>query len=256
MKNGVDINLYSNLIAFLKRRFDGFIKKKSKVLSSNDFEKFLRDAPDSQYLATKVALIFGINGACRQKELHNITTNDIENQGKMLLVKIPNTKNKIPRSFIIDGPLLADSGADILTLKRHGGWRSSTVAESYVEDSIQNKANINASNQSPDARKACVDLLKSQALSVFITGLNKDLNLVLKALQPKTLEDAILLAVVEEQQLKSKNEISKFQILNISNTKHCYKCNKPGHTVINCKVRSFTGPNKIFKYCNYCKNEK
>ncbi|XP_026331515.1 uncharacterized protein LOC113238878, partial [Hyposmocoma kahamanoa] len=214
MKNGVDINLYTNLIAFLKRRSDGFIKKKSKVLSLNDVEKFLKYAPDSQYLATKVALIFGIHGACRRQELHNITTKDIENQGKMLLVKIPNTKNKIPRSFIIDGPfydvvkkyealrttktksnhffqnyqkgkctaqpiginkfgtmpkevakflglpdadcytghsfrrtsatLLADSGADILTLKRHGGWRSNAVAGSYVEDSIQNKANISA----------------------------------------------------------------------------------------------------------------
>lgn len=38
--------------------------------------------------------------------------------------------------------LLADSGADILTLKRHGGWKSSTVAEGYVEDSITNKIKI------------------------------------------------------------------------------------------------------------------
>lgn len=148
----------------------------------------------------------------------------------MLLVKIPNTKNKIPRSFIIDGPfydvvkkyealrtsktknnhffqnyqkgkctaqpiginkfgampkevakflglpdadcytghsfrrtsatLLADSGADILTLKRHGGWRSNAVAESYVEDSVQNKANISAKitqaiNLEPQTKKFC-----------------------------------------------------------------------------------------------------
>lgn len=35
--------------------------------------------------------------------------------------------------------LLADSGADILQLKRHGGWRSNAVAEAYVDDSINNK---------------------------------------------------------------------------------------------------------------------
>lgn len=35
--------------------------------------------------------------------------------------------------------LLADSGADITTLKRHGGWKSSNVAEGYIEDSLQNK---------------------------------------------------------------------------------------------------------------------
>ncbi|KAJ8910064.1 hypothetical protein NQ315_013319 [Exocentrus adspersus] len=35
---------------------------------------------------------------------------------------------------------LADSEADIQVLKRHDGWRSSGVAEAYVEDSIENKA--------------------------------------------------------------------------------------------------------------------
>lgn len=40
--------------------------------------------------------------------------------------------------------LLANAGADILTLKRHGGWRSSTAAEGYVQDSIGNKRKIGA----------------------------------------------------------------------------------------------------------------
>lgn len=38
--------------------------------------------------------------------------------------------------------LLSDSGADLTSLKRHGGWRSNTVAESYIEDSIENKTKI------------------------------------------------------------------------------------------------------------------
>jgi len=38
--------------------------------------------------------------------------------------------------------LLADSGADLSVLKSHGGWRSNTAAEGYVEDSIANKINI------------------------------------------------------------------------------------------------------------------
>ena len=40
---------------------------------------------------------------------------------------------------------LANNGASIETLKRHGGWRSSTIAESYVEESIANK--VKTSNQ-------------------------------------------------------------------------------------------------------------
>ncbi|XP_077256510.1 uncharacterized protein LOC143894243 [Temnothorax americanus] len=39
----------------------------------------------------------------------------------------------------ISATLLADSGADIITLKRHGGWKSNTVAEGYIEDSINSK---------------------------------------------------------------------------------------------------------------------
>lgn len=35
--------------------------------------------------------------------------------------------------------LLADAGADMHTLKRHGGWKSDTVAEGYVETSVENK---------------------------------------------------------------------------------------------------------------------
>uniref|UniRef100_V5I8P7 Tyr recombinase domain-containing protein n=1 Tax=Anoplophora glabripennis TaxID=217634 RepID=V5I8P7_ANOGL len=38
--------------------------------------------------------------------------------------------------------LLANAGGDITTLKRHGGWKSSTVAEGYIEESISSKIDI------------------------------------------------------------------------------------------------------------------
>ncbi|PSN39688.1 hypothetical protein C0J52_22264 [Blattella germanica] len=38
--------------------------------------------------------------------------------------------------------LLVDAGGDTTTLKRHGGWKSTTVAEGYIEESIQNKMQI------------------------------------------------------------------------------------------------------------------
>lgn len=38
--------------------------------------------------------------------------------------------------------MLADSGADLVTVKRHGGWRSNTVAEGYIENSRENKRKI------------------------------------------------------------------------------------------------------------------
>ncbi|KAJ8967562.1 hypothetical protein NQ317_008725 [Molorchus minor] len=38
--------------------------------------------------------------------------------------------------------LLADAGVNITTIKRHAGWKSTTVAEGYVENSIENKTKI------------------------------------------------------------------------------------------------------------------
>lgn len=38
--------------------------------------------------------------------------------------------------------LLADSGANMTTLKRHGGWKSSCVAEGYIADSMASKNQI------------------------------------------------------------------------------------------------------------------
>lgn len=37
---------------------------------------------------------------------------------------------------------LVNSGANITTLKRHGGWKSSQVAEGYIENSLQNRINV------------------------------------------------------------------------------------------------------------------
>lgn len=41
--------------------------------------------------------------------------------------------------------LLVDAGGDITALKRHGGWKSTTVAEGYIDDSMTNKIAISNS---------------------------------------------------------------------------------------------------------------
>jgi integrase len=35
--------------------------------------------------------------------------------------------------------ILVNAGADITALKRHGGWKSTTVAEGYIDTSMNNK---------------------------------------------------------------------------------------------------------------------
>lgn len=59
------------------------------------------------------------------------------------VLKLPNPEKYTGHSFRrTSATLLADAGADITTLKRHGGWQSNTVAEGYIADSVQNKVKI------------------------------------------------------------------------------------------------------------------
>lgn len=73
--------------------------------------------------------------------------------GKNTIAEIP---CKIAKYLNLDNPklytghsfrrtsttLLANTGVEVLTLKRHGGWKSSSIAETYVADSIANKKAI------------------------------------------------------------------------------------------------------------------
>lgn len=217
LNEGVDISKFATLIAFLKRKNVGHRPKKSKVFTHQDLIKFLHESSNEHYLNIKVAMLFGIAGACRRDELYNMKIEDIKDNGSYISVVIPNTKTNIQRSFTIvnqendidminyleivrkylnlrlqysklsqlflsmrngkicnqvvgrntigswpskiakclnlaepqlytghafrrsSATFLANKGVDVLGLKRHGGWRSSSVAEGYVEDSIHNK---------------------------------------------------------------------------------------------------------------------
>ncbi|KAJ8982477.1 hypothetical protein NQ317_005113 [Molorchus minor] len=200
---------YGRNILWLKPVTD-IKRKKSKILTKSEIDRFLSSADDKEFLMIKVGLILGIAGACRTDELVNLTVDDIEDVGSSLIVKIPNTKTKIPRIFVVtdvgnilelfrkylslrpphvkhkrlfcttkqenpvgkntmgkipsvvasylklpdvacytghclrrsSATLLADAGVDITTIKRHAGWKSTTVAEGYVENSIENKTKI------------------------------------------------------------------------------------------------------------------
>lgn len=54
LKSNFDIGKYNLLTAFLKRNSVGFHSKKSKILTAEHVERFLKEAPDVEYLATKV----------------------------------------------------------------------------------------------------------------------------------------------------------------------------------------------------------
>lgn len=58
---------------------------------------------------------------------------------------LPNSEQYTGHSFRrTSATLLADAGGDMTMLKRHGGWRSTSVVEGYVENSVNNKRKIGA----------------------------------------------------------------------------------------------------------------
>lgn len=122
--------------------------------------------------------------------------------------------------------LLADAGADLISIKRHGGWKSSTVAEGYMDDSIEKKKRctnlilqsekrVLTSSQSPvmSAQTICT-------MSVSQTKSNTDNNNI--NAEPSSIEtsDAIMNENLEKN-LSEKYDISSvtekvFNFKNIS----------------------------------------
>lgn len=103
LNHKVDISKYSKVIALIKSKAEGYTGKKSKTFSPDEINKFLKEAHDDEYLAAKVALIFGIVGACRRQELHRLQFTDVEVCGSRILVKIYNTKSNTNRVFTVTG---------------------------------------------------------------------------------------------------------------------------------------------------------
>jgi integrase len=209
INHNIRLGKYTKLRAFLKRKNVGYKPKKTKILSKQQVDNFLHNAPNEKYLATKVVLILGVTGGCRCDEITSLTMADIEDLGTLILIKLQDTKHYKSRSFIImenfyleicrkyisirkdinisrfllnyhDGKcanmvmgkhkiasapreiasflklpnsneytghclrrtsatLFLDNGGDISALQRHGSWHSTPVAESYIEDSTENR---------------------------------------------------------------------------------------------------------------------
>lgn len=155
---------------------------------------------------------FGVIGGIRGDELTKLTTENVEDNGKEIMVRIPTSKTKEPKFFVIVGPfgeivreymklrpenaptkrfflqyrkgkctvqvmgknsiakipkeiakflelpnhetytghgfrhssttILANAGASIEDLKRHGPWVSTKVCESYIRNSVAHKRKI------------------------------------------------------------------------------------------------------------------
>ncbi|CAH2014547.1 unnamed protein product [Acanthoscelides obtectus] len=71
--------------------------------------------------------------ACRTCEINQVTLDDIEDSGTLLINQVVGKKqsHKVPETM-----------ANFPQLKKHGGWNSSTVAERYVDESVAHRTEI------------------------------------------------------------------------------------------------------------------
>lgn len=103
IRHDIDIKQFSKVTAFLKSKAVGYRPKLSKAFTREEIYKFIREAPNSQYLMMKIVAIIGIAGACKRDELYRITTDGIEEFGPLLRIKIPLSPETKERSFVVCG---------------------------------------------------------------------------------------------------------------------------------------------------------
>lgn len=60
-KHNVNLKTFTNLTAYLKRNSENFRSKKSKIFTAQEVGRFLNEAPDEMFLATKVCSIIKCN---------------------------------------------------------------------------------------------------------------------------------------------------------------------------------------------------
>ncbi|XP_054277439.1 uncharacterized protein LOC128996267 isoform X1 [Macrosteles quadrilineatus] len=101
VEHDINISSFKKLGSFLKKLSLGYEPIKSKTLSKDEVETFIKTAPDEIYLMKKVVLILGVAGACRRNELTKMLIDDIDDKGSILIVKVADSKTNQKRIFTL-----------------------------------------------------------------------------------------------------------------------------------------------------------
>ncbi|XP_074112409.1 uncharacterized protein LOC141536069 isoform X1 [Cotesia typhae] len=99
--DNIDISKFYKLKDLVKNNAKGHKPKKSAVLTWDEVMAFINNAPDYTHLANKVVLIFGICGATRCDESKELQVADIEEINGKYIVSINDSKNGLPRKFLV-----------------------------------------------------------------------------------------------------------------------------------------------------------
>ncbi|KAB0801731.1 hypothetical protein PPYR_03917 [Photinus pyralis] len=129
VRENIDISKFMKLQALLRRTSVGYEAKKSKILEYPEIERFINEAPNTEYLAAKVILIIGYSGACRREELKNLLTDDIDYKSDSIFVTPFHkaTAQTLSRWIKI---ILQKSGVDVTKFSAYSTRHAATSAAS------------------------------------------------------------------------------------------------------------------------------
>lgn len=93
------------------------------------------------YVTSNILFLNYQSGKCTSQR---IGINKFTKMGRDIatFLQLPNPEKYSGHSFRrSSATILVDAGGDITALKRHGGWKSTAVAEGYIDNSMKNKMN-------------------------------------------------------------------------------------------------------------------
>lgn len=134
-----DISYHGDLIKVDVRNTKNYVNRFFTIDAEFSFivKKYLNLRPAK---CTTSRLFLSYNkGACKNQPIGKNTFSKYPSQIAKFL-NLQNSERYTGHSFRrTSATILADTGADITTLKRHGGWKTNTSAEGYIEESLNYK---------------------------------------------------------------------------------------------------------------------
>lgn len=130
-------------------------------------KKYIRLRPERNISQGRFFLRY-TNSKCTVQPVGINTLSRIPSQIASFL-KLPDAESYTGHSMRrSSATLLANAGGDIITLKRHGGWRSSSVVEGYIEESESNKIDIARKIQGKSSTVQEISTMQSSSNAVCV----------------------------------------------------------------------------------------
>ncbi|KAI4468879.1 arthropod cardioacceleratory peptide 2a [Holotrichia oblita] len=91
----VSVLYVTDVVAFLRRKSEGYCPKKLCIFRKEEIHQFLKEMDDKDLLLMKVVLTVGVFGACRREEITNFMRRDVHDEGDFITALV-RKRNLLP----------------------------------------------------------------------------------------------------------------------------------------------------------------